>query len=195
MLPLLDSLSLGDRALHVPLEELARRFDELVPPPRDAGPVRLLVRRGWERGLRDEPESAWLTVDEGMQGDSWARSSEQSPESQLTAMEAGVAAMIANGQSWSLFGDQLFLDLDLSADNVPVGSLVGIGSAVLELTPKPHVGCAKYRARFGADALRFISQPELRPRHLRGVYLRVIDGGWVRVGDEARVLRRAGVVD
>ncbi len=105
-------------------------------------------------------------------------------------MEVGVAEMIANGQPWSLFGDQLFLDLDLSSQNLPVGSLIRVGQAELQVTPKPHKGCAKYQARFGADALRLISRPELRARNLRGVYLRVVTEGSVHLGDSVEVVRR-----
>jgi MOSC domain-containing protein YiiM len=108
-------------------------------------------------------------------------------------MEVGVAGLIANGQPWTLFGDQLFLDLDLSSENLPVGSAIAVGQAVLEVTPKPHKGCAKYQARFGPDALRFISRPDLRPRNLRGVYLRVVTEGWTRVGDAVKVERRGAL--
>jgi len=190
MPPNLDSLSFGDASRHLSSDELTRRFASLSPPARDAGHVRLLVKRGTERGRREEPESALLTVGEGMPGDSWVRGGDPTPESQLTAMEAGVAEIIANGQPWSLFGDQLFLDLDLSSENLPVGSVIEVGEAVLEVTPKPHKGCAKYQARFGVDALRFISRSDLRSRNLRGVYLRVVTEGWVRVGDAVKVVRR-----
>jgi hypothetical protein len=186
----LDSLSLGDASRHLSADELTRRFANLSPAARDAGSVRLLVRRGPERGQREEPEAARLSVGEGLPGDSWARGGTPSRETQLTAMEAGVAEIIANGQPWSLFGDQLFLDLDLSSGNLPVGSVIAVGESELEVSPKPHKGCAKYQARFGPDALRFISRPELRPRNLRGVYLRVVTEGWVRVGDGVKVVRR-----
>jgi hypothetical protein len=188
---ILDSLSLGDSSRHVPADALGLRFSELVSP-RDVGSLRLLVRRGWHQGRREEPESVMLSAREGMAGDSWSRRDDRTPESQLTAMEVGVAEMIANGQPWSLFGDQLYLDLDLSSQNLPVGSSIAVGEAELEVTPKPHKGCAKYQARFGADALRFISRPEMRPRNLRGIYLRVVTDGLVRVGDSVEVIRRGG---
>jgi hypothetical protein len=189
--PVIDSLSLGDPSRRLSADDLASRFAGLAAPPRDHGSVRLLVARGPEQGCREEPPTALLSVRDGMPGDAWSRTPDAVPESQLTAMEIGVADMIANGQPWSLFGDQLFLDLDLSAENLPVGSTIAVGDAVLAVTPKPHKGCAKYQARFGAEALRLISRPELRWRNLRGIYLRVVSDGVVRVGDATRVVSRA----
>ncbi len=186
----IDSLHLGDGARHVPFAELERRFADFGGSPREAGSVRLLVRRGLGGGVREEPDSALLSVEGGMEGDNWATSIDRKPEAQLTAMETGVADIIANGQSWSLFGDQMILDLDLSSANLPVGSQVRVGTAVVEVSPKHHKGCAKYRARFGEDALRFISMPNRRPLNLRGLYFRVVTDGLVRVGDTARVLHR-----
>lgn len=185
----LDSIYLGDAAFHLPFDELARRLAALPTAPRDVGSVRLLVRRG-EEGLREIVESAVLSVELGMPGDAWGREPDRAPAAQLTAMEYDVAEMIANGQPLSLFGDQIVLDLDLSRDNLPVGSRVRLGEAVLEVTPMPHNGCRKYRERFGGDALRFISGGDLRPRNLRGIYLRVVADGRVEVGDRVEVLER-----
>ena len=105
-------------------------------------------------------------------------------------MEYEIARMIANGQPLELFGDQLFIDLDLSARNLPIGSRLRIGEALLEVTPKPHNGCKKFRSRFGEDALYFVSDPERRYRNFRGVYMCVIERGVVRVDDEVVVLSR-----
>ena len=50
---------------------------------------------------------------------------------------------------------QLYLDLDLSHANLPTGSRIQIGeSAVIEVTAKPHNGCAKFHRRFGDDLHR-----------------------------------------
>ena len=184
----IDSAYLGDESRHLPIEELERRLALLPPSPRDVGSVHLLVRR-LDGGLRESPASVTLSVEGGMSGDSWSRDDDRSAEAQLTAVEARVAALIANDQPLRLFGDQLFLDLDLSSANLPIGSRVRVGSALLEVTPKPHNGCSKYRARFGADALRFVARPDLRPRNFRGIYLRVITEGVVSAGDPAVVIR------
>ena len=88
-------------------------------------------------------------------------------------------------------GDNLFVDLDLSAANLPIGSRLRIGDALVTVTPKAHNGCKKYLARFGADALRFVNEKELRHRNLRGIFLRVTAAGEVKVGDPIVVLERA----
>ena len=100
--------------------------------------------------------------------------------------------MIAKGQPVAVFGDQIFVDLDLSKGNLPAGSRLQMGGAILEVSPKAHNGCQKYRQRFGPDALRFVSRPDSRHRNFRGIYFRVVTDGLVRVGDAARVLSRSG---
>jgi hypothetical protein len=168
--------------------ELERRYAQLPPAPRDRGRVTQILARAPARSrlLHDE---ATLTVAEGVPGDRWATAEEPNPESQIAAMGHAVASMIANGQPLSLFGDNLTLDLDLSEDNLPVGSRVRIGGAVVQVTTEPHHGCKLYAARFGLSALRFISAKERRSQHLRGIYLKVVREGRIAVGDEVVVLR------
>jgi MOSC domain-containing protein YiiM len=150
----------------------------------------MLVTREHE-GRRVELRRALVTVADGMPGDAWARRTPTKPEAQLAVVQHDVATLIANGQSLALFGDNLFLDLDLSAANLPIGSRVRAGAALLEVTPKAHNGCRKFHARFGNDALRFVSEPERRHRNLRGIYLRVVEEGEVAVGDVVEVVARA----
>jgi MOSC domain-containing protein YiiM len=102
----------------------------------------------------------------------------------LTLMNARFAHLLAGeADRWALAGDQLYVDLDLSTANLPPGSRLTVGEAVIEITDQPHKGCAKFRRRFGADALRYVNAPEGRRLNLRGVNARVLEGGWVGVGD------------
>ena len=185
----LDSHSAGDPAFHLGMAELEDGLAQLTASPKDLSSISLLVRRG-EGGLRDVIANGHLSADAGLVGDEWVRNQERSPDAQLTMMEFHVAQLIANGQPLGLFGDQLFAELDLSRENLPVGSQLEVGSAVLEVSGRPHNGCQKFRSRFGADALRFVSRPDLRHRNLRGIYLQVLRDGSVTVGDSVTVTHR-----
>jgi len=184
-----DSHTAGDRALHLGMADLEARLAQLTASPTDLGYVSLLVRRA-KGGKRDVIRSGHLSANAGLVGDEWVRNPERSSDAQLTMMDLGVARLIANGQSLGLFGDQLFVELDLSRENMPVGSRLDVGAAVLEITGRPHNGCQKFSSRFGTDALRFVSRPDLRHKNLRGVYLRVLSDGGVKMGDCVTVIHR-----
>jgi MOSC domain len=185
-----DSASVGDPARFRTLADLEREFAGLAAAPVDRGRLVLIVRRG-EGGRREVPERSPLSPEDGVPGDSWGRRPKRTADTQITAMQADVAKLIANGQPLTLFGDNLFLELDLSVRNLPVGSRLRIGGAVVAVAPVPHNGCRKFQARFGPEALRFVSGKELRPRNLWGIYLRVVEAGEVRPGDAVEVLFRA----
>ena len=179
-------------------EELTRleaELDWIRGAPADDGTVELLVRRPAE-DQREVLEEAWLDLRNGLEGDTWrARGSSRKPdggpnlEAQLTLMNARSAAAVAGDRDrWALAGDQLFVDLDLSVANLPAGSRVQLGSAVIEFSEAPHTGCAKFSARFGNDALRFVNSPAGRELRLRGANCRVVVAGRVRPGDRIRKL-------
>lgn len=185
---ILDSQSEGDPARFMTLGDLERELAGLKSP-RDSGRLVLIVRK-LEGGRREVPEQIHVSPDEGIPGDAWARRPERKPETQLTVMQADVAELLANGQPLTLFGDNVFLELDLSSENLPTGSRVRVGGVVLEMTPMPHNGCRKFQGRFGTDALRFVSMKELRHRNLRGIYMRVVQAGHLRPGDTVEVVAR-----
>ncbi len=191
--PPIDSSSEGDPRRHLDYGLLQAAFLELPPAPATRGRVVQIVRRG-EGGRREYLEHTRVTPHTGVPGDAWARRSAPDPDEQITAMQAGVARLLANGQPLGLFGDNLFLDLDLSANNLPPGSVLRIGTAGFVITAKPHTGCRKFLTRFGRDALRFVSEAAHRSHNLRGVHLRVLEPGEVRLGAEATVMSR-GVHD
>lgn len=186
----LDSHSVGDPGLHRTLDDLTAALDRLPAAPRDRGRVALIVRRV-EGGVREVVERARFTPEGGLPGDAWARGRRPHPEAQLAVIQIDVATLIANGQPLPLFGDNLFLDLDLSSDNLPAGTRLRAGGAVLEVTPLPHNGCQKLKARFGDGALRVVSMKERRHLNLRGIYLRVVEAGEIAAGDVVEVERRA----
>jgi MOSC domain-containing protein YiiM len=184
---IVDSDSVGDPSRFLSLGDLERELHELARLPTDKGRVALIVRRG-AGGRREVLDRVEVTADAGVTGDAWGRRPQRDPEMQIAVMQTDVAKLVANGQPLTLFGDNLILELDLSASNLPAGTRLRVGSALLEVTPFPHNGCKKFQARFGPDALRFVSMKELRHRNLRGIYMRVVEAGEVRPGDSAEVL-------
>lgn len=176
---------LVDPTRHLPLDVLRERLPALVPP-RDAGTVALVVARA-PHG-RELPVRAHLTPQGGVPGDRWAQI--PLPDAQISVMRFDVAALFANGQPASHSGDNLFVDLDLSTENLPAGARIRAGTAVLEITAKAHTGCRKFRERFGAGALALTLAEDLRPLRLRGLYARVVEAGDVGPGDPVVVLFR-----
>lgn len=180
----------GDPTRHLPLDELVARVRALAEAPRDSGRLHLIVRRHPD-GIRESLERARLTVEGGVPGDRWGRRLPLKPEAQLTVMRSDIAEAIANGQPLTTFGDNLFVDLDISAENLPVGTRAWFGSALLEVTPKPHNGCLKFKGRFGQDALEFVQAKPTRNQNYRGIYFRVVEPGEARVGASVSVIRTA----
>ena len=178
---------------HLTMSELEAGLDEIRRAPKDQGILELIVRRPGvnDREILTEGE---LRLDEGLVGDSWKRRRSKTtpdgspnPEMQLNIMSARVIALVAPDRNrWQLAGDQLFLDMDLSAENLPAGTRLSLGSTVIEVTPPPHLGCQKFVARFGLEAMRFVNSPLGKQLHLRGINAKVVQAGMIRVGDVAR---------
>ena len=179
----------GDPARHVPLAELEAGLRTLAPAPKDAGRLALLVRRRSD-GVRETPERVVLSPEEGVPGDGWTRRPPRDPEAQLAVLRRDVAELLARGQPLTLFGDNLVVDLDLSRSNLPPGTRLRVGEALVIVTAMPHNGCRKFQARFGGDALRLVQAPATRAENLRGVYWRVVAAGRAAVGDPIEVLAR-----
>lgn len=171
-------------------EQLERAWADRPAPPRGRGKIIAIgLRRG--DGVHEAVERATLSGEDGVVGDRWSSGSRKR-HSQVTVMSAHVASLIAHvGKAGFESGDNLYVDLDLGEDHLPVGARLRIGEAVLEVTPEPHTGCKKFRARFGLDALRWINAQDNRPQRLRGLHAEVISGGEVAVGDEIIVVDRS----
>lgn len=178
---------------HRTTDRLEAGLDHVRAAPADGGRVARIVRRP-AVDQREELGEAHLDVVEGLVGDTWRERGSTmtadrspSPDKQLTVMNARLAALVAGSDDrWQLAGDQLYVDLDLSEANLPAGTRLAVGSAVIEVTAAPHLGCAKFASRFGRDALRFVNSPTGRSLRLRGLNARVVTAGAVRVGDAVR---------
>ena len=178
---------------HLNEEELLAGLDHIRRSPKVEGPLDLIVRRPAinEREVLDQAE---LDAIQGLVGDTWNRrrstsTPDGSPntEMQVTVINSRVAALVAKEKArWPLAGDQLYIDMDLSAENLPAGARVAVGSAIIEVTAPPHLGCRKFVARFGVEAMKFVNSPVGRDLRLRGIHVRVIQAGTIRTGDVAR---------
>jgi MOSC domain-containing protein YiiM len=177
------------------LPELEAGLGGILQSPKDRGVLELIVRRPRvdEREVLQEGE---LDLAAGLVGDSWQSRGSSStpggsanPEMQLNIMNSRVVALLAQTKErWALAGDQLYVDLDLSAANLPPGTRLSLGSAVIEVTSPPHNGCMKFKVRYGPDALKFVNSPMGKQLHLRGINAKVIQPGVIRVGDVAKRL-------
>ncbi|MEI7743055.1 MAG: MOSC domain-containing protein [Chloroflexota bacterium] len=174
-----------------PTRDLAPHTAVVRAAPRDHGLIAsIIVRPG--RDQRTVVTDGVLDPEEGLVGDDWKERGSRfmadgssDPEAQLTIMSTRVLAAIEPDEArWPLAGDQLLADLDISDENLPVGARLRIGEAEVVVTGRPHTGCAKFAERFGHDALRWISTPEGRALRMRGLYVRVVRRGAIRVGDE-----------
>jgi MOSC domain-containing protein YiiM len=179
----------GVSSRHRSLAELEQRFRELPPLPADFGRVTLIVCRH-APDVHVALDRVRLTPEEGVPGDEWNRRMPRHSDAQLTAIRRDVAELVAAGQPLFTSGDNLIVDLDLSAKNLPLGTRLRVGAAVVEVTPKPHNGCHKFARRFGRDALRFVNAPATRHLNLRGIYWRVIESGDAYAGAAIEVLWR-----
>lgn len=175
---------------HLTTLELEAGLDQIRQAPKDSGELLLIVRRP-QIDEREVLEQAELDLAAGLVGDNWktrgSRRTEDGsahPDMQLNVMNARVIELIAQAKAnWALAGDQLYLDFDISAENLPSGSRLKIGSAVIEVTPPPHTGCYKFVSRFGLEAMKFVNSKLGQELRLRGLNAKVVQPGSIRVGD------------
>lgn len=167
------------------MSELETGLDEICRSPRNEGRLEMIVRRPL-KGQREVLEEGQLTLDEGLAGDCW-KSHDPHHDMQINIMNSRAIALVAGSKDrWPLAGDQLYIDLDLSEANLPPGTTLQLGSALVEITTTPHTGCVKFAARFGADAVKFVNSFRGKELHLRGLNARVVKPGAIRKGDVVR---------
>jgi hypothetical protein len=178
---------------HLSIMDLEAGMDHIRNSPKENGVLKLIVRRPAvdEREVISEGQ---LNTTEGLEGDTWrTRGSSHTADgsanlnAQITVMNSRAIALVAQDEErWSLAGDQLYIDMDLSDDNLPPGTRLSIGSAILEVSEQPHSGCKKFSSRFGVEAMKFVNSPEGKRLHLRGINTRVVQAGTIHVGDIAK---------
>jgi MOSC domain-containing protein YiiM len=178
---------------HLSTSALEAGLEHIRQAPKEQGILQMIVRRPAvdEREVLEQGE---LSTQGGLVGDTWSvRVSRHSKTgrpnlyAQLTIMNARAIALLAQSEErWALAGDQLFVDFDLSEENIPPGTRLAVGTAILEVSAEPHTGCKKFSARFGVEAMKFVNSPEGKRLHLRGINAKVIQDGIIRVGDPVK---------
>jgi hypothetical protein len=183
---------------HLTLAELEKGLSEIRKSPKDDGVLEMIVARP-DVDEREILETGELDLELGLVGDNWkTRGSSRTndgfghPEMQLNIMNSRTINLIAQTKDrWQLAGDQLFVDLDLSDENLSPGSRLKIGSAIIEITAIPHNGCKKFTERFGVDAIKFVNSETGKQLHLRGLNAKVVKAGTIKSGDTVKKLKSA----
>lgn len=178
------------QAEYLSMMELEAGLDYIRQAPKDHGTLKMIVCRPNvdERAVLQEGR---LDLLEGLVGDTWkVRGSRHTQDgsanlhAQITVMNARAIALLAQHEErWALAGDQLYIDFDLSEDNIPPGTQLAIGSAIIEVSAQPHAGCKKFSDRFGVEAMKFANSPEGKRLHLRGINAKVVQAGVICIED------------
>ena len=178
---------------HLTKEQLEAGLDIIFQSPKKEGALALIVRRPVSE-QREVLATATLDIIEGLVGDNWrARGCSATddgsahPDMQLNIMNARVINLVAQTKErWPLAGDQLYVDLDLSDENLPPGTRLAIGDAIIEVTAEPHTGCKKFVARFGLEAMKFVNSGLGKKINLRGINAKVIQSGQIATNNLVR---------
>ena len=184
-----------DTATHLSHEDLKAGLVHIKQSPKDRGPIQMIVRRP-ETSKRETLTRGELDVFEGLSGDNWIRRGSSRtadgsahPEMQLNIMNSRVIDLVATSRNrWPLAGDQIYVDLDLSRENLPAGTQLELGTATIEVTSVPHTGCKKFVERFGLEAMKFVNSGLGKQLCLRGINAKVVRSGSIQVGDVVRKL-------
>lgn len=182
-------------ATHLGSEALEAGLEQIQASPKDLGSVEMIVRRP-DTDQREALQRAELDISEGLIGDNWQRRGSSRtadgsahPEMQLNIMNARVIELVAGSRDrWPLAGDQIYVDLDLSKENLPAGTCLQLGTAIIEVTAIPHTGCKKFVERFGLEAMKFVNSGLGKTLCLRGINARVVQSGSFEVGNVVRKL-------
>lgn len=175
---------------HVPRDTLDAALAHVLDAPTDAGPVHMLCRRP-DRNQRDFPDSLLLDPVDGVAGDyemakPWLTLADGTPDPriQVSILPLRVLDLVWRDRETTAFpGDTIIADLNLTLDNLPVGTRLQVGSAVLEVSDLWNEGCAKWKVRYGRAAYEWTSAPAHEPLRLRGIFCRILRAGEVRLGD------------
>jgi hypothetical protein len=180
---------------HVTFDKLQEGLAEISQAPKNHGNIELLVIRPvqYERKVVNEITMHPIT---GCEGDIWHSKKTSStpdgkpnPERQVTLINSRVLALLEGAKdTWPKAGDQVYVDMDLSKENLPAGTDLSLGSAIIRVSAQPHNGCKKFAERYGIDATRFVNSSLGKAKSLRGINCYIVKEGIVKMGDTVSIL-------
>jgi len=176
--------------IYLTTEQLEANLEHIKQSPTDNCILEMIVIRP-DVDQRKILLEGYLDIEKGLIGDNWSTKGNSKttnggphPDMQLNIMNSRCISHIAkNKDRWPLAGDQLFIDMNLSDENLPPGTQLSIGEATIEITAIPHKGCKKFTQRFGMDAVKFVNSPVGKKLHLRGVNAKVVKSGKINTRD------------
>ncbi len=176
---------------HVSRQECENALEHIATAPLNGAVMDQLCFRS-DYGKRAFPETLELTVEQGIIGERWKHSpwlklpdGRPDPRIQVSILSQRVMDLCWCDRENTLHpGDPIVVDMNLSMENLPVGTRLSAGTAVIEVSDKFNTACVKWRDKYGEDSLRWINAPENRPLRLRGALCRIVQDGVIRAGDK-----------
>jgi len=168
--------------------DLDAALPHVLDAPKDAAPVAQLCFRP-DYGLRTFPERLVLTRAGGIPGERWAKApwmrladGAPDPRIQVSILPARIRDLVCGDRLHP--GDPVIADIDVTHANMPVGTLLQLGTAVVRVSDAFNDACVKWKVRYGVEAKEWVvAHPELR---LRGILCSIEQDGEVRLGDVIR---------
>ncbi len=163
----------------------------LVSSPKDDVPIEVICVRP-DFSKRRTLDRAYLSKDDGIVGDRWKKTpwlrlknGDPDPRIQVSLTNLRILNAISKtSQALTLPGDNFVADIDLSEANMPVGQLLKLGDAIIEVTDVYNDACKKFEMRYGIDVMNWIREPAYQHLRLRGIFARIIQNGWVTQHDK-----------
>ena len=175
---------------HVSFAECEQALDHINRAPLDEAEIDCLCARP-DFGTRAFPDKLILTVDHGILGERWTHSpwltlpnGDPDPRIQVSILSKRVMDLCWRDRERVIHpGDPFVVDMNLGEANMPVGTRLAIGTAIVEVSDKFNTACVKWRDRYGQDSLHWMNLARNRPYRLRGILCRIVQDGEVKLGD------------
>ena len=170
--------------------QLDQALPDVMAAPKDRAAIGMLCLRP-ERNQRKFVDQIEVSPQKGIAGERWLESpwlttpeGAPHPGIQISILQQRVLDLVwQDRENTPHPGDTFVVDMDLSHDNLPVGQLLSVGTAILKVSDVFNDGCVKWKARYGAAAKDWIVADDHPKLRLRGVLCSVERAGLLKAGD------------